>query len=31
MMPFMVIQCLAILLLYLFPQIGLWVPSLVYK
>jgi TRAP-type mannitol/chloroaromatic compound transport system permease large subunit len=31
MLPFMVIQCLAILLLYLFPQIGLWVPSLVYK
>jgi len=31
MMPFMVIQCLAILLLYLFPQVGLWVPSLVYK
>jgi TRAP-type mannitol/chloroaromatic compound transport system permease large subunit len=31
MMPFMVIQCLAIFLLYLFPQIGLWVPGLVYK
>jgi len=31
MMPFMAIQCLAILLLYLFPEIGLWVPSLVYK
>jgi TRAP-type mannitol/chloroaromatic compound transport system permease large subunit len=31
MMPFMVIQCLAIFLLYLFPEIGLWVPSLVYK
>jgi TRAP-type mannitol/chloroaromatic compound transport system permease large subunit len=30
MMPFMVIQCLAIFLLYLFPAIGLWVPSLVY-
>ena len=30
MLPFMVIQCLAIFLLYLFPQIGLWVPSLVY-
>ncbi len=30
MLPFMVIQCLAILLLYLFPQIGLWVPSLLY-
>jgi TRAP-type mannitol/chloroaromatic compound transport system permease large subunit len=31
MLPFMAIQCLAILLLYLFPAIGLWVPSLVYK
>ena len=31
MLPFMVIQCLAIFLLYMFPQIGLWVPSLVYK
>jgi TRAP-type mannitol/chloroaromatic compound transport system permease large subunit len=31
MLPFMAIQCLAILLLYLFPEIGLWVPSLVYK
>ncbi len=31
MLPFMVIQVLAIFLLYLFPQIGLWVPSLVYK
>jgi TRAP-type mannitol/chloroaromatic compound transport system permease large subunit len=31
MMPFMMIQCLAILLLYLFPQIGLWIPSMVYK
>jgi TRAP-type mannitol/chloroaromatic compound transport system permease large subunit len=31
MMPFMVIQCLAIFLLYMFPQIGLWVPGLVYK
>jgi TRAP-type mannitol/chloroaromatic compound transport system permease large subunit len=31
MMPFMVIQVLAIFLLYMFPQIGLWVPSLVYK
>jgi TRAP-type mannitol/chloroaromatic compound transport system permease large subunit len=30
MMPFMVIQCLAIFLLYMFPQIGLWVPSLLY-
>jgi len=31
MLPFMAIQCLAILLLYLFPQVGLWIPSLVYK
>jgi TRAP-type mannitol/chloroaromatic compound transport system permease large subunit len=31
MMPFMVLQCVAIALLYIFPQIGLWVPSLVYK
>jgi TRAP-type mannitol/chloroaromatic compound transport system permease large subunit len=31
MLPFMVIQVLAIFLLYMFPQIGLWVPSLVYK
>jgi TRAP-type mannitol/chloroaromatic compound transport system permease large subunit len=31
MMPFMAIQVLALVLLYLFPAIGLWVPSLVYK
>jgi tripartite ATP-independent transporter DctM subunit len=31
MLPFMVIQVLAIFLLYMFPQIGLWVPGLVYK
>ncbi len=31
MLPFMAIQILAIFLLYMFPQIGLWVPSLVYK
>ena len=30
MLPFMVIQVLAIFLLYMFPQIGLWVPSLLY-
>lgn len=30
MMPFMVIQCIAILLLYLFPAVGLWLPSLNY-
>jgi TRAP-type mannitol/chloroaromatic compound transport system permease large subunit len=31
MMPFMGIQVLALVLLYLFPQIGLWLPHLVYK
>ncbi|MCE5263923.1 MAG: TRAP transporter large permease subunit [Deltaproteobacteria bacterium] len=31
MLPFMVIQLLAIFLLYMFPEIGLWVPSLVYS
>ena len=31
MMPFMGIQILAIVLLYLFPQIGLWLPQLLYK
>ena len=31
MLPYMAIQVLALLLLYLFPQIGLWLPSLVYK
>jgi len=31
MMPFMAIQVLALVLLYMFPAIGLWVPSLVYK
>ncbi len=30
MMPFMGIQILAIFLLYVFPQIGLWLPSVVY-
>jgi TRAP-type mannitol/chloroaromatic compound transport system permease large subunit len=30
MMPFMAIQVFAILVLYLFPAIGLWLPSLVY-
>ncbi len=30
MIPFMAIQILAIFLLYMFPQIGLWLPSLVY-
>ncbi len=31
MMPFMAIQLLALALLYLFPEIGLWLPSVVYK
>jgi TRAP-type mannitol/chloroaromatic compound transport system permease large subunit len=31
MMPFMGIQVLALILLYLFPQIGLWLPHVFYK
>ena len=31
MLPFMAIQVLALFLLYMFPEIGLWLPSLVYK
>jgi len=31
MMPFMAIQVVAIVLLYAFPQIGLWLPELLYK
>ncbi len=31
MMPFMGIQVLAIVLLYQFPGIGLWLPTLLYK
>jgi TRAP-type mannitol/chloroaromatic compound transport system permease large subunit len=31
MMPYMAIQIFAIFLLYVFPQIGLWLPSLVYS
>ena len=30
MMPFMGIQVLAIVLLYAFPGIGLWLPQLLY-
>jgi TRAP-type mannitol/chloroaromatic compound transport system permease large subunit len=30
MLPFMGIQVLAIVLLYLFPQIGLWLPQVLY-
>jgi len=31
MIPFMGIQILAIVLLYTWPQIGLWLPQLLYK
>jgi TRAP-type mannitol/chloroaromatic compound transport system permease large subunit len=31
MLPFMGIQVIAIVLLYLFPQIGLWLPQVLYK
>ena len=31
MMPFMGIQVLALALLYIWPQIGLWLPNLLYK
>jgi len=31
MMPYMAIQLFAIVLLYLFPGMGLWLPSLVYS
>jgi TRAP-type mannitol/chloroaromatic compound transport system permease large subunit len=31
MLPFMGIQVLAIVLLYLWPQIGLWLPQVLYK
>ena len=31
MMPFMGIQVLALILLYTWPQIGLWLPNLLYK
>jgi tripartite ATP-independent transporter DctM subunit len=31
MMPFMAIQVLAMFLLYMFPQIGLWLPHTLYK
>ncbi|MEW6671705.1 MAG: TRAP transporter large permease subunit [Thermodesulfobacteriota bacterium] len=30
MLPFMAIQVIAIFMLYMFPQIGLWLPSIVY-
>ena len=31
MMPFMVIQVIALVLLYVFPGIGLWLPHVLYK
>lgn len=31
MLPFMGIQIFAIVLLYMFPQIGLWLPEVLYK
>jgi TRAP-type mannitol/chloroaromatic compound transport system permease large subunit len=31
MMPFMAIQVVALVLLYLFPAIGLWLPGVLYK
>ncbi len=31
MMPFMAIQVIALALLYIFPSIGLWLPSVLYK
>ncbi len=31
MLPFMAIQIIAIFLLYMFPQIALWIPSLIYQ
>jgi TRAP-type mannitol/chloroaromatic compound transport system permease large subunit len=31
MMPYMAIQILALVILYLFPQIGLWLPHVVYQ
>ena len=31
MMPFMGIQVIALILLYVFPAIGLWLPQLLYK
>jgi TRAP-type mannitol/chloroaromatic compound transport system permease large subunit len=31
MMPFMAIQVLALILLYAFPAIGMWLPEVLYK
>jgi TRAP-type mannitol/chloroaromatic compound transport system permease large subunit len=31
MMPFMGIQVIAIFLLYVFPGIGMWLPTVLYR
>jgi TRAP-type mannitol/chloroaromatic compound transport system permease large subunit len=31
MMPFMALQVVALILLYIFPQIGLWLPGVLYR
>jgi TRAP-type mannitol/chloroaromatic compound transport system permease large subunit len=31
MLPFMGIQIVALVILYTFPQIGLWLPAALYK
>jgi len=31
MMPFMGIQLIALALLYVFPEVGLWLPKVLYK
>jgi len=31
MMPFMGIQVIALILLYVFPGIGMWLPTVLYK
>jgi TRAP-type mannitol/chloroaromatic compound transport system permease large subunit len=30
MMPFMAIQVVAVVLLYVFPDIGMWLPRVLY-
>jgi TRAP-type mannitol/chloroaromatic compound transport system permease large subunit len=31
MLPFMFIQVIALALLYIWPEIGLWLPQILYK
>jgi TRAP-type mannitol/chloroaromatic compound transport system permease large subunit len=31
MIPFMLIQVIALAMLYVFPGIGLWLPEVLYK